>query len=295
MVNEQLESSTRIPPPHKYERAASTHVPIVVTTNDYPIMETSPLHPPLQYLDVYVDDFIKLAQGWLNCLRVRRCTFHAINNVIRPNDNSDSIRKEPISQSKLTKGDDKWSTLKTILGWIVDTQAMTISLPDHRKERLLTLLKTACQAKQMPVQDWHQLLGELCSMALAIPGSAGCFSHLQFALKPHARTINITKPVRNPLQDFLWLAKSITSCPTHLAEVVPTPPSYHGAVDAAKAGMGGVWFTPMTMPILSPSNHLELTILLLHDYGENLFLHTSNLKLCHLTISQAKSPIVTWN
>ena len=55
MVNEQLESSTRIPPLHKYETATSTHVPIEVTTNDYSIAETDPLitetgplRPPLQ-------------------------------------------------------------------------------------------------------------------------------------------------------------------------------------------------------------------------------------------------------
>ena len=157
-----------------------------------------------------------------------RChTFHAIDQVIRPNDCSDTVRKEPIFQSKLSKGDDEWSTVKTILGWIVNIQAMTISLSDHHKDRLLTLLKTSCQAKQMQVEEWYQLLGELCSMALAIPCIAGCFSHLQFALKPRAHTIYITKPERDQLKDFLWLAKSIILQPTHLAEVVPTPPSYH--------------------------------------------------------------------
>ena len=72
-------------------------------------------------------------------------------------------------------------------------------------------------------------------MSLAIPGSRGCFSFLEHALRPGARHIKITKQVHHQLQEFLWLAKDISSRPTHLAEVVPTPPSYYGAIDAAKS------------------------------------------------------------
>jgi len=81
-------------------------------------------------------------------------------------------------------------------------------------------------------------------MAIAIPGSKGCFSFLQHALRPGAARIKITKQVRDQLLDFLWLSEDVCNHPTHLAEVVPTPPSYVGAMDAAKAGMGGVWFPP---------------------------------------------------
>ena len=47
----------------------------------YPITETGPIRPPLAYTGVYVDNFIKLAQGWLNCLRVRREAYHCIDAV----------------------------------------------------------------------------------------------------------------------------------------------------------------------------------------------------------------------
>ena len=121
---------------------------------------------------------------------------------------------------------------------------MTISLPPHRQERLLTLLGTITKRKRASVQEWHQLLGELRSMSIAIPGSRGCFSFLQHALRPGAKRIHITQPVRDQLLDFLHLAQDVTSRPTHIAEVVPTPPTYYGSMDAAKAGMGGVWFPP---------------------------------------------------
>ena len=89
-------------------------------------------------------------------------------------------------------------------------------------------------------------------MAIAIPVSNGCLSFLQHALRPGAQRIKITKEVRDRLLDFLWLAEDVCDRPTHLAEVVPTPPSYVGAMDAAKAGMGGVWFPP------GPAVHLSI-------------------------------------
>jgi len=81
-------------------------------------------------------------------------------------------------------------------------------------------------------------------MAIAILGSKGCFSFLQHALCPRATRIKITREVRDQLLNFLWLSEDVCNRPTHLVEVVPTPPSYIGAMDAAKAGMGGVWFPP---------------------------------------------------
>ena len=248
MANAFLEADCFIPRPHPLEAAASTPVELTDPTavDAYPFKESGPLRPPLAYVDVYVDDFIKLAQGWKNALRVRRHTFHSIDKVFRPNDLADSAcRKEPISVKKLLKGDDQWSTQKTVLGWNIDSQAMTITLPPHRQQRLLQLLRTVLKRKRTSVTEWHKLLGELRSMSLAIPGSDGCFSFLQEALRPKAKRIKITPAVRDQLKDFLWLATSVTSRPTHLAEVVPTPETYSGTVDASGVGMGGVWFPPL--------------------------------------------------
>ena len=98
-------------------------------------------------------------------------------------------------------------------------------------------------------------------MSLALPGSAGCFSHLQEALGHAQNRVKITQPVRDQLLDFKWMADSISKRPTHLAEVVPTPPSYYGAMDAAKEGMGGVWFPPVKAQPLSirPPRSQELS------------------------------------
>ena len=81
-------------------------------------------------------------------------------------------------------------------------------------------------------------------MQLVLPGSKGCFSFLQEALGVSNQRVKISEPVRDQLKDFKWIASSLTTRPTHLAKVVPTPPTYFGAMDAAKEGIGGVWFPP---------------------------------------------------
>ena len=184
LINESLERDALMPPAHPLKTMASKFSPLVnsAVIDAYPVVETGPIRPPLAYIDVYVDDFIKLAQGWWNALRVRRQTFHHIDKVFRPNDALDQNRKEPISLKKLEKGDDGWSTEKVILGWLVDSLSKTISLPQHRQERLESILQKMLRRKRASVTEWQQILGELHSMSLALPGSKGCFSILQDAL-----------------------------------------------------------------------------------------------------------------
>ena len=253
LVNAQLEERPlHIPPSHPLEGLASTSVALDNPTakDAFPLIDTGPLRPPLAYTDVYVDDFIKLAQTWINCLRVRRSSYHCIDAVFRPNDAQDVGRKNPISEKKLLKGDDFWSTQKVILGWMVDTLTQTVQLPSHREQRLLEMLQRMLRRRRASESEWHKLLGELRSMSLAIPGSVGCFSFLQEALKPGLKRISLSPPVKDQLKDLLWLATSLKDRPTHLAEIVPTPPTYIGAVDAAKKGMGGVWFNmPVRLPL----------------------------------------------
>ena len=81
-------------------------------------------------------------------------------------------------------------------------------------------------------------------MSLAIPGSSGCFSFLQHALRPGAQRIKITNKVCDQLLDAICLAEDVSSVPTHIAKIVPAPPSYFGAMDASKSSMGGVWLPP---------------------------------------------------
>jgi hypothetical protein len=121
-----------------------------------------------------------------------------------------------------------------------------IELPQHRIERLAEMLESIPRTqKRVAIQKWQQVLGELQSMSIAIPGSRGLFSLLHEDPRhqePGAR-IRLLKGVHDCLDDFRWIANDLASRPTRLYEIVPqTHPELLGAQDACGFGMGGVWF-----------------------------------------------------
>ena len=62
---------------------------------------------------------------------------------------------------------------------------MTIHLPPHRVDRLWEILDSIPRTqKRTSAKKWHKVLGELRSMALALPGARNMFSRLQTASAP---------------------------------------------------------------------------------------------------------------
>lgn len=204
------------------------------------------------YFDIFVDDFLGLAQGNDRRLRyVRRVLLNTIDDVFRPLDEHDSHRKEPTSVKKLRAGDASWQTVKEILGWILNTTEMTLTLTPRRAARLAELLDSITPAqRRLSVKTWHKILGELRSMAIALPGSRGLFSLLQEAFRSEdsRSRITLTSAVHSILDDFRWLLTELESRPTRLYELVPLQPTLVGAHDAAGHGAGGVWF-PTTQAV----------------------------------------------
>lgn len=204
----------------------------------------------LAYVDIFVDDFLGLAQEHSNSRRVRKILMHAIDDVFRPLDSRDGpFRRQPTSLKKLDQGDCSWSTIKIILGWIIDTVSMTIQLPPHRIERLAEILSSIpVTQKRTSVRKWHKVLGELRSMSLALPGARTLFSHMQHALTNKLKgRVALHKGVHHALDDFRWILADIENRPTRIAELVPLSGSAEGHHDASGLGAGGVWF---------PADHL---------------------------------------
>jgi len=242
----------QLPTPHFQEAdAAALDVPefSALATSLFP--STLTFQQPLQFVDVYIDDFMALAQTLPVATNLRRRLMFNINDVFRPNslpsDFTEPVRREPISQKKLNQGDASWKTTGTILGWLVDTVAGTVRLPPHRLERLSSLLSDLMCRRSSSVTQWHRLLGELRSMVLALPGGEGLFSPLQAELQRHRqlsplRSFPLSATTLQCLQQWRLLAQSLADRPTAIADLVPGPPHFVGACDASGAGMGGVWF-----------------------------------------------------
>ena len=216
---------------------------------------------PLAYTDVFVDDFVGAAQHTApsphspmgtsdNLQRVRRILLHAIDDVLRPLEPSDPPqRREPVSIKKLRAGDCSWGTIKLVLGWIIDTENLTIRLPPHRIDRLAELLESIPRSQhRTSIKKWHQVLGELRSMAIALPGSRNIFSTMQNALATKTGSrVALHKGVHDALDDFRWIHNHISTRPTRIAELVPLLPVAEGHHDASGAGAGGIWFPSSTI------------------------------------------------
>jgi hypothetical protein len=83
----------------------------------------------------------------------------------------------------MLKGDATWATQKVILGWTIDIIDMTVELPAHRIQRLFDIFDfVESHQKRVSVTKWQNILGELRSMTMAIPGDKVLVSLLQEAL-----------------------------------------------------------------------------------------------------------------
>ena len=259
LANQRLRQTTPVRP-HPFDKLAATEATLSASPSLRPSPNPSalpvlplpatnpllvPLQRPLRTVDVFVDDFIGLAQGSTRSLNnARRVIMHAVDSTFRPLMPHDlPTRTAPISVAKLLKGDAAWSTSKKILGWHIDSVDMTLTLPTRRHERLLELLDSIPPTrKRLSLAAYHRLLGELRSLALALPGARGLFSHLQAALRSRRGTrLRLSPSFHAALHDFRTLVASLGSRPTRLFELVPTTPSLIGAHDASGAGAGGIW------------------------------------------------------
>jgi hypothetical protein len=142
-----------------------------------------PTSPPLARVDVYIDDFISIAQA-PRTYETLNSALNSISSIFRHNPHAAdrSARKQTISASKLASGDGAWSTQKQILGWNLDTAAGTIHLPDHKAATFLELLQHFLSLQRTSRKKWYSLLGHLRHVSMAIKGAQYLFSILQSVL-----------------------------------------------------------------------------------------------------------------
>lgn len=205
--------------------------------------------PPVSSQEIYVDDFVGAVQGSrARRRRLRRILLHVVDEVFEPTAND----REPSSVKKMRQGDCSIDVIKEVLGWIVDCLNGTIALPARRQVRLAEILSEYPRhRRRVAVPKWQSLLGEIRSMALALPGLIGCFSMLQKALDPNATRVKLTTAVHDQLDDIRWLASDVSSRPTRIAEIIPGPADYAGTTDASGDGFGSIW---LPLPGTSPSH-----------------------------------------
>jgi hypothetical protein len=108
LANERI-AQHHVPPPHRLEALADSPTPDIAPSPTPPQLCPNPslatFQAPFASINVFVDDFIALAQGSTNRKRwVCRILMEAIDDVLRPLEAHDGLyRCEPISVDKLKK------------------------------------------------------------------------------------------------------------------------------------------------------------------------------------------------
>ena len=83
---------------------------------------------------------------------------------------------------------------------------------NHFKEILAGI--TSSQ-KRIDMEKWHQVLGKLFSMDIALSGTSYLFSHIQEALQHmDGKQVALTRGVHQALAEFQWLAEYLGRRPT---------------------------------------------------------------------------------
>ena len=97
-------------------------------------------HPPAEQryaatenIDVYLENFVSVVHECPMERRQMLChLFHQIYQFFRPNEESDTNRKDPICLNKLGQEDGAWSNQNTVLGWDINTIAHLLRLSPRR-------------------------------------------------------------------------------------------------------------------------------------------------------------------
>ncbi|KAL7546620.1 hypothetical protein ACHAWF_015384 [Thalassiosira exigua] len=177
----------------------------------------------LHMVEVYVDDFIQLAQTsdrdmLLHC---SRALLHAIHSVFPPPAITGHNGEEPISLKKLREGEGLWDVRKEILGWMFDGAT-----------------RNGVQFNRV-----QKIVGKLRHAAIGIPGGKGLFGPINrlLAIEPTKVYWDRCPDARKAFDDWRQLIRAAAKEPTHTRELVADEPDYVGYLDASGEGAGGVW------------------------------------------------------
>ena len=117
---------------------------------------------PITHVDVFANDFIRLAQGSPSlCQHIRHCILHAIDHVFAQTTNDTPNQKETVSKKKMLKGDGGWTQRKEILGWMLHFAQGTLKLTNHCKAQVLIIFDDLHGKKHVSIKARQLILGKL--------------------------------------------------------------------------------------------------------------------------------------
>ena len=156
--------------------------------------------------------------------------------------------KDSVLVKNILDGEVDWECVKEVLGWVVDTDAGTIALPENNIQELRNLLEILTTQRRMGRKDLERLVGNLRSMHLSVLGEVAHLYHIQRALAQAGTDKAWLSPdFYRDIADWRMLTEQTASQPTHLAKIIRRKPTHLGFFNASGLGGGGVWLDPPSL------------------------------------------------
>ncbi len=120
--------------------------------------------------DIYIDDCIAVTPGLSNnCERINAAIPLAIRTMFRPLDAQDPIPRKDIIAMKKFIAEGKLEETKTVLGWIINSRELTVSLPLDKHKKWTDELNSILTQRRVHQKQLHTSLGRLEHIANIIP------------------------------------------------------------------------------------------------------------------------------
>ena len=134
----------------------------------------------LTHIDCYMDDIISAVQG---VLEIQHQVFDSIVCAFKCMFTSlPEESKDWVIVKKLLAGEGRWNCVKEILGWIIDMDSGTVTLPERKIQELQYLVAIPKTQWRMGRKYLERLVGNLRSIHLAVPGAVAHLYLLQCVL-----------------------------------------------------------------------------------------------------------------
>jgi len=144
-------------------------------------------------MEVYVDDFIQLAQTTdpTKLLHLSRAVLHAIHLVFPPLGITGHDGEDPVSLKKLKQGEGLWEAWKEILGWVFDGARWCIELPEDKVNKITAEIKHITWSKSVSSKQLEKPQGKLRHACIGLPAGKGLMGPIDAALRDVPRYIKM--------------------------------------------------------------------------------------------------------
>jgi hypothetical protein len=197
----------------------------------------------LGYADIYIDDTIGITPDlWDNTKRLSRAIPLAINSIARPTEDLDVIPRKDIILMKKFKVEGRLEEeVKKVLGWILNTRTLTLSLPHDKLRDWSHDISKMISGKKLHFKSLESILGKLNHVACSFPPMRHYMGRLCQALQHSSLSKGWTSFSAHELRDLdtmlLFLNKAANGI--SLNNLVFRKPDFIYRSDASEFGIGG--------------------------------------------------------